>query len=56
MTVEPVVLETVTRTALLGVRFWDRVTGRAVSDGLEVVETTSGAISRCGTLGLVAGS
>jgi hypothetical protein len=39
----PVVLETVTRTALLGVRFWDRVAGRPVSDGLEVVETTSGA-------------
>jgi hypothetical protein len=38
----PMVLETVTRTALLGVRFWDRITGHAVSDGLEVVETTSG--------------
>jgi hypothetical protein len=37
-----VVLETVTRTALLGVRFWDRVTGRVVADGLDVVETTSG--------------
>jgi hypothetical protein len=39
----PTVLDTVTRTALLGVRFWDRVTGRPVSDRLEVVETTSGA-------------
>jgi hypothetical protein len=38
----PLVLETVTRTALLGVRFWDRVTGRVVVDGLEVMETTSG--------------
>jgi hypothetical protein len=38
----PTVLETVTRTALLGVRFWDRVTGRVVADGLEVNETTSG--------------
>jgi hypothetical protein len=37
------VLDTVTRTALLGVRFWDRVTGRVVFDGLDVVETTSGA-------------
>jgi hypothetical protein len=37
-----IVLETVTRTALLGVRFWDRITGHTVSDGLEVVETTSG--------------
>jgi hypothetical protein len=38
----PIVLETVTRTALLGVRFWDRVTGRVVADGLEVLETTRG--------------
>jgi hypothetical protein len=38
----PTILETVTRTALLGVRFWDRVTGRVVSDGLEVVETAHG--------------
>jgi hypothetical protein len=37
------VLDTVTRTALFGVRFWDRVTGRVVSDGLEVVEAASGA-------------
>ena len=42
MSVAPVVLETVTRTALLGVRFWDRVTGRVVADGLDVVETGSG--------------
>jgi hypothetical protein len=39
----PVVLETVTRTALLGVQFWDRVSGRVVSDGLQLVDTTSGA-------------
>jgi hypothetical protein len=38
----PIVLETVTRTALLGVRFWDRVTGRVVADGLEVIEATGG--------------
>ena len=29
-------VEHVTRTALLGVRFWDRVTGRPVADGLQV--------------------
>jgi hypothetical protein len=40
--VSTVVLETVTRTALFGVRFWDRVTSSVVADGLEVVETTSG--------------
>jgi hypothetical protein len=38
----PIVLEAVTRTALLGVRFWDRVTGHAVSGGLQVVEGASG--------------
>jgi hypothetical protein len=38
----PIVLETVTRTALLGVRFWDRVTGRVVADGLQVVESSTG--------------
>jgi hypothetical protein len=42
VTVTPIVLETVTRTALLGVRFWDRITGHTVSDGLEVVESMSG--------------
>ena len=42
MSTTPIVLETVTRTALLGVRFFDRVTGRVVADGLEVVETRSG--------------
>jgi hypothetical protein len=40
--VSAIVLETVTRTALLGVRFWDRVTGRVVGDGLEVTITTTG--------------
>jgi hypothetical protein len=34
----PPTLERVTRTALLGVRFWDRVTGHATADGLEVVD------------------
>jgi hypothetical protein len=38
----PIVLDTVTRTALLGVRFWDRVAGRVVGDGLQVVETATG--------------
>jgi hypothetical protein len=42
MSSNPIVLETVTRTALLGVRFWDRITGRVVADGLEVLETTRG--------------
>jgi hypothetical protein len=36
-----IMLETVTRTALLGVRFWDRVNGRAVGEGLELVELSS---------------
>ena len=38
----PAVLERVTRTALLGIRLWDRVTARAVSDGLDLVEVGSG--------------
>lgn len=42
MSSAPAVIDTLTRTALLGVRFWDRVTGRAVADGLEIVETTTG--------------
>ena len=42
MSSAPAVLETVTRTALLGMRFWDRVTGRVVADGLQVVETKTG--------------
>lgn len=41
MSAVPLALETVTRTALLGVRFWDRVTAAVVADGLEVVETAS---------------
>jgi hypothetical protein len=39
---EPLLLETVTRTALLGIRFWDRVSGRVVADGLNVTETKTG--------------
>jgi hypothetical protein len=35
-------LELVDRTALLGVRFWDNVTGRAVGEGLRVTEPTTG--------------
>jgi hypothetical protein len=38
----PQVLETVTRTAPFGVRFWDPVTGRTVVDGLVLTETASG--------------
>ena len=38
----PVVLERVTRTALLGIRLWDRVTARAVADGLDLVEVGRG--------------
>ena len=34
--------ETVNRTATLGVRFWDNVTGRVVGEGLDVTEPTSG--------------
>jgi hypothetical protein len=46
------IAETVTRTALLGVRFWDRVTGRAIADGLELVETRSGLHARSGPSGV----
>ena len=42
MSSAPVVLETVTRTALLGMRFWDRVTGSIVGDGLQVTEMRTG--------------
>lgn len=38
----PQPLERVTRTALFGVRFWDRVTGHAIADGLDVVELERG--------------
>jgi hypothetical protein len=43
MTATVRVLETLTRTALLGARLWDRVGGRAVSDGIELVHLASGA-------------
>jgi hypothetical protein len=43
-----IVLETVTRTALLGVRFWDRVSGRAIGDALELVELSSGRSASVG--------
>jgi hypothetical protein len=36
------ILETVTRTALLGVRLWDPVSGGPVSDRIQVTETASG--------------
>lgn len=48
------VLEHVTRTALLGVRFWDRVTGRPVADGLQVVEPVSGTVASVGPSGVFA--
>jgi hypothetical protein len=48
------VSERLTRTALLGVRFWDRVTGRPVADGLELVETTSGTAATYGPHGVFA--
>jgi hypothetical protein len=35
-------LETVARTAALGMRFWDSVTGRSAAEGLEVYESSSG--------------
>ena len=47
------ILETVTRTALLGVRFWDRATGRVVADGLELVETGSGVRLAAGPSGVL---
>lgn len=49
-----VILDTVTRTALLGVRFWDRVTGKALADGLELVETGSGIAAAPGPSGVFA--
>jgi hypothetical protein len=49
-----VILDTVTRTALLGVRFWDRVTGRPVADGLELIETVSGIRATPGPSGVFA--
>jgi len=49
-----IVSERLTRTALLGVRFWDRVTGRPVADGLELVEVTSGTAATYGPHGVFA--
>jgi hypothetical protein len=46
--------ERLTRTALLGVRFWDRVGGRPVADGLELLETTSETLATCGPHGVFA--
>lgn len=46
--------EHVTRTALLGVRFWDRVTGRPVASGLQVVEPVSGTVASVGPSGVFA--
>ena len=48
------VSERFTRTALLGVRFWDRVTGRPVADGLELIETSSGIEATYGPHGVFA--
>jgi hypothetical protein len=48
------VSERFTRTALLGVRFWDRVSGRPVADGLELVETSSGVAATYGPHGVFA--
>jgi hypothetical protein len=42
MTAPAIAPEIVTRTALLGVRFWDSVTGRAVALGLTLAEPRSG--------------
>lgn len=41
-----VVLDTVTRTALLGVRPWDAVTGQAITDGLRLTELRRGSVAR----------
>jgi hypothetical protein len=38
-------LDRVTRTAALGVRFWDSVAGRAVAEGLELLETSTGKLA-----------
>ena len=43
-----------TRTALLGVRFWDRVTGKPIADGLDLVETVSGSKAASGPSGTFA--
>ena len=50
----PVPLESVTRTALLGVRFFDRVSGQLIADGLQVVETTTGTAATVGPSGVFA--
>ena len=54
MSTIPTPLETVTRTALLGVRFWDRVSGQLIADGLQVVETATGTAALSGPSGVFA--
>jgi hypothetical protein len=39
------VIESVTRTAVLGVRFWDSVAGRAPAEGLQLRETSTGRLA-----------
>lgn len=46
--------DVVTRTALLGVRFWDRVTQRLVTDGLSVTDETTGRAALPGPSGVFA--
>jgi len=48
----PTPLESVTRTALLGARFFDRVSGQLIADGLQVVETTTGTAAFSGPSGV----
>ncbi len=48
------VLEVVTRTALLGVEFWDSVSGRAIADGLTLTELPSGTAALANAGGVFA--
>jgi hypothetical protein len=47
-------LESVTRTALLGMRFWDALTARVVCEGITVTETSSGTAGTAGPSGVFA--
>jgi hypothetical protein len=47
-------LDSVTRTVLLGMRFWDALTARAVSEGISITETSSGMAGVAGPSGVFA--
>lgn len=47
-------VESVTRTALLGLRLWDAVAGAAVSDGIQATEVSSGRRAVANTVDVLA--